>query len=124
MRLASSDRVTHVFPWRDDSILEILYSAASFHLHVQALGAPHTVNLGRSWTPSSLCTHAVIQQPYIDGIALEIFEAAGFHVHCYWLIPITEAEKDFALEHGYEALAELFERKALNYLDPNRASLV
>ena len=115
----------HMFsPVEDDSILEILYSAASYHYHDATLGSPHTLNFGRTWTPHSLCTHGVIQQPFIDGPTLEIFDSKEFHAHCYWLLPITEQEKDFAVSQGFDALAEIFETNGLDYLDPNRASLV
>jgi hypothetical protein len=45
-------------------------------------------------------------------------------IHCYWLIPITEKERDYKIENGYQALEQLFEEKQIDYLDPDRKSLV
>ena len=54
----------------------------------------------------------------------EIFEFEGEKINCYWLIPITEKERDFKIDRGSDALEQLFEDKHLDYLNPERDSLV
>ncbi|EKJ86463.1 suppressor of fused domain protein, partial [Leptospira meyeri serovar Hardjo str. Went 5] len=41
-----------------------------------------------------------------------------------WLIPITEAERNYKIDYGIEMLEEIFEEKQLNYLDFTRKSLI
>ena len=72
----------------------------------------------------SKCDHAFISQPYLDGEELELFQHEEQEVCCYWLIPITEKERNFKIEHGCEMLEQLFEDKQLNYLNPDRDCLV
>jgi len=40
-----------------------------------------------------------------------------------WLLPITEAERDFKAEHGPEALEQRFDDAAIDYWEPARASV-
>jgi len=41
-----------------------------------------------------------------------------------WLVPITQAERDFKVTHGIEALEDLFEQTSFDYLNPIRPSVV
>jgi hypothetical protein len=40
-----------------------------------------------------------------------------------WLLPITSSERQFAKEHGVEALEERFDQAQLQYWDINRTSV-
>ncbi|MFB9078912.1 suppressor of fused domain protein [Flavobacterium procerum] len=108
---------------QDNSLVELLTVHASHH-RLTPFNIHHTSNIGRPWLEKSECDHAFISLPYLDGENLEIFQFEDKIIHCYWLIPITLAERDYKIEHGCEALEELFEEKQLDYLNPLRTSLV
>lgn len=106
------------------SLVELMTVCASFHRNVLPLNLHHTVNIGQPWINNSKCDHGFISLPYLDGETLEIFDFGDRKIHCYWFIPITQKERDYKVEKGYEALVQLFEDKQLDYLNPNRDSLV
>lgn len=115
----------HIFSSKQDrSLIRILASAASYHRNNEPLGLNHTVNVGEPWQDDSICDHGFISLPYLDGPDLEIYENTEGHIHNLWLIPITEAERDYKIEYGWERLEELFEEKGLDYINPNRESLI
>ncbi|MGJ4748387.1 suppressor of fused domain protein [Leptospira sp. SA-E8] len=115
----------HIFsPIKERGLLEILYSIAHYHQYEKQLGLFYTINFGRGWIESSNCSYGLIQLPYVDGPAIEIFNFESHEIHCYWLLPITENEREFKKKNGFDSLAEVFEKKQLNYIDPNRNSLV
>ncbi|MCB2409865.1 suppressor of fused domain protein [Hymenobacter lucidus] len=111
-------------PQQDASLVELLTVCASYHRNVLPLNLHHTVNIGQPWLNNSTCDHAFISLPYLDGEELELLQHTEATTHCYWLIPITKSERDFKIEQGYEALEDLFEETRLDYLNPDRASLV
>ena len=108
----------------DDALVELLTMCASYHRTGLPLNIHHTVNLGKPWLKNSKCDHAFISLPYLDGEELELFNFDGEIIHCCWLIPITEKERDYNIENGFEALEQLFEEKQINYLDPDRNCLI
>ena len=103
---------------------ELLVAAASYHRNVAVLGVYHTVNFGQPWLDDSHCDHGYISLPYLDGLELQLWRTPAGSVSSYWLLPITQAERDFKIEAGWEALEELFEASELDYLDPARPSCV
>ncbi|MBI1783398.1 MAG: suppressor of fused domain protein [Sphingobacteriales bacterium] len=111
-------------PKSDNALVELLTVCASYHRNVLPLNLHHTVNIGQPWLDNSKCDHAFISLPYLNGQELELFNFTNSIIHCYWLIPITEKERDFHSEKGCEALEQLFEEKQIEYLNPNRDSLV
>lgn len=111
-------------PVPGNSIVELLTFCASYHRNNLPLNIHHTVNIGQPWLGNSKCDHCFISLPYLDGEDLEIFTFGEQTIHCYWLIPITEKERDYKIENGCEALEQLFEEKQIVYLNPNRDSLV
>jgi hypothetical protein len=111
-------------PKKDKSLIMLMTVCASYHRNVLPLNIHHTVNIGQSWLEDSKCDHGFISLPYLDGQALEIFKFRDKEIHCYWFIPITEQERDYKIENGCEALEQLFEDKELDYLNPNRQSLI
>ncbi|MNX63498.1 Suppressor of fused protein (SUFU) [compost metagenome] len=82
------------------------------------------MNIGQPWLDNSKCDYGFISLPYLAGSKLGIFEYDGEEIGCYWLIPITEKERDFKIEYGVEQLEQLFEDKQLDYLNPERSCLV
>ena len=109
---------------KNNSIVELLTLNASFHKNSEPLNLHHTVNIGKGISYKAACDHAFISLPYLDGEALEHFRINDKIVHVYWLIPITQNERDYKIEQGCEALEQLFEDRQLNYLDFNRKSLI
>jgi hypothetical protein len=106
------------------SLVELLTYCASYHRNNLPLNVHHTINIGQPWLDKSKCDHAFISVPYLDGEELEMFNVEGKDVHCYWLIPITEQERDYKLEYGCEALEQLFEDTRFDYLNPDRSCIV
>ncbi|MBX3740214.1 MAG: suppressor of fused domain protein [Akkermansiaceae bacterium] len=115
----------HIFsPKQSESIVEILHALAHFHHNKIQCNLWHTVNFGRPWLESSICSFGLISLPYLDGPALENFEYEDSTIKFYWLIPVTKSEVDFKRTAGIEALEEKFEDANLAYWDPSRSSLV
>lgn len=106
------------------AIVELLTYCASYHRNKLPLNIHHTVNIGQPWLGDSKCDHGFISLPYLDGPDLELFNFGGKTIHYYWYIPITEKEKDYKIENGCEALEQLFEEKQIDFLNPNRESLI
>lgn len=111
-------------PKQAASIVELMTACASHHRNVLPLNLHHTLNIGQPWVDNSKCDHGFISLPYLDGQSLEIFNFDKKEIHCYWLIPITETERDYKIDNGWEALEQLFEDNQLDYLNPERDSLV
>jgi len=110
-------------PRQDVALVELLTVTASYHRNVLPLDLHHTVNIGQPWLDGSKCDHGFISLPYLDGEELEIAQIGEKTVSCYWLISITEKERDYKIEHGVDALEQLFEDKQLDYLNPDRIDL-
>lgn len=109
---------------QDAALIELLTITASFHRNDTSLDLHHSVNFGRPWQDDSLCSYGFISLPYLSGEALEIFNFEGGHLHNLWLLPITEGERDYKMENGWDALEQRFEDFGLDYLNPERASCV
>ncbi|MGY2134874.1 suppressor of fused domain protein [Hymenobacter sp. HD11105] len=115
----------HLFsPVQDITLVELLTAVAHYHQTQQPLDLGHTVHFGVPWQPGSACTYGLISLPYLDGPRLEQLRLEKQPVTCYWLLPITRAEREFKKTHGVEALEEAFEQQALDYLAPRRRSVV
>ncbi|TSJ38646.1 suppressor of fused domain protein [Mucilaginibacter corticis] len=111
-------------PKEDFTLVELLTVAASYHKNAEPLDIHHTFNIGRPWLDNSKCDHCFISLPYLDGEKLEFFDFGGKTTHCYWVIPITESEQNYKIEKGCNALEDLFEENAIDYINPQRKSLV
>lgn len=110
-------------PVETDAHLELLGVIAHYHRHEARLDHGHTVNIGRPWLPGSICDHALISLPYLDGPAVELARIDGRAVRCLWLIPITPAEREYKKANGLEALELLFDDGKLDYANAGRSSL-
>jgi hypothetical protein len=104
--------------------VELLTAVAHYHVTGAPLGWGHTVNFGRPWLPRSTCSYALLSLPYLDGPALDWLGQPRQSTHFLWLLPITEAERNYIAAHGIEALELRFEATPLNYLNPFRDSVV
>jgi Suppressor of fused protein (SUFU) len=107
--------------------VELLTAIAHYHLTGEPVGLNHTVFFGRPWYPGSSCSYGLLSLPYLYGPKLEWLGEPydDSSTRFLWLIPITGAERNYVIEQGRaEELEQLFEQNSLNYLDPNRPSVV
>jgi Suppressor of fused protein (SUFU) len=86
----------------------------------------HTVPNGMPMTAvPSLLTSYFFLPPYFEEEGFANLQIAGDEVDFLWMIPITEAEREFAMEHGSQALERRFEEADIPpVLDESRESLV
>jgi hypothetical protein len=110
-------------PREDLRHVELLTMVADYHKS-RHLGWGHTLPIGEPWLRGSACDHLIISTPYPFGAEFEICNFDDGHAHLFWLLPITEAERDFKAEYGIEALEQRFEDAELEYWDVGRASIV
>lgn len=70
----------------------------------------HTVPNGMPMTASpSLLTSFFFASPYFESLEFNELKLANDKVDFLWMIPITEAEREFAIQHSSEKLYEKFE---------------
>lgn len=108
----------------NDEIAELLLAMAHYHRTGKPLGWGHSVNFGRPWWPGSRCDRGLISLPYLDGPELEWLFLPDHKIRFLWVVPITQSEVNFKRAAGLEALESRFEEAKLDYLDPNRPSVV
>ncbi len=84
-------------------------------IHGQAMGL---------YDLSTTLRHVMFVSPFLWGDRPETLKLPDRTVAWLMAVPITEAERLYAAEHGSNALEQLFERENINVLDPNRASAV
>jgi hypothetical protein len=104
--------------------VELLTVIAHYHITDEPLGWGHTVSFGRPWLPDSSCSYGLILLPYLDGPELAWMGEPRQSTRFLWLIPITEAERNYVGAHGVEALEIQFEAAQFDYLNPFRDSVV
>lgn len=110
---------------QSDAVAELLYIVAHYHRTGSCLGLSHTVNFGRGWMSESIASYGLISLPYLDGPGLKHLGLPdGSSIRFLWLLPITQAEREFAKSEGVEALESRFEDSEFDYLDPGRESVV
>jgi hypothetical protein len=66
----------------------------------------------------------LVSVPYPFGPALESCTWSGGHARLLWLLPITEAERDYKIEMGQDALEQRLEDSAIIPTDIARPSVV
>lgn len=108
---------------RDDERLAILayYHAGSPE---QRLDFGHTTYAGEPWLSRPALTHDLIALPYAFGPGLERCDWTGGHIRILTVQPISEAERDFKVAEGVEALEQRFEDAGIAWTDPFRPSVV
>ncbi len=84
----------------------------------------HTLPIGEPWLPESGCTCLLVSLPYPYGPDLQTCHVGDRHVEFLWLLPISEAERDFKVTSGLEALESRFEEVGLRYWQVDRTSAV
>jgi hypothetical protein len=71
-----------------------------------------------------MCTNWLVSLPYPFGEELELMNIGDTHAHVAWLLPITDAEREFKVQNDLEALEQKFDDTELEYWDINRKSVV
>ncbi len=86
----------------------------------------HSVPNGKPMTvqPSGL-TNFLFLPPYHEDDGFDELKIGDTKIHILWLVPITDAELKYKLDHGAEALLEVFDDRGLDIVvDEDRQSLV
>jgi hypothetical protein len=112
-----------VAPAQDTRHIELATMTAWYHLK-ERLGLGHTLPIGEPWLPGSSCTSMLVSLPYPFGPDLERCKLPDGDVRVLWLVPITEAEKQYKNRLGVEALEQQFDAAPLEYWRPDRVSVV
>lgn len=110
-----------------DAHVELITMTAHYHANSDPtfrLGLGHTLPIGRPWLPGSSCDHLLVSLPYPLGPELERCNDGDGHVQVLWLLPITEAEREFKKAQGLEALEQQFDKARIEFWDPHRPSVV
>ena len=85
----------------------------------------HTLPLGEPYLdPRSQLTHWLVSRPYPFGLDLETCHVGDVHVDLYWVLPISESEKQLVRAESVEALEERLEAAAIDPYDPLREPVV
>ena len=86
----------------------------------------HTVPNGMPMTAKpSLLTSYFFLPPYFEPEGFTDLELDGDPIDFLWMVPITEAEREYAVKHGSQELEKIFEEaEMLPVLDESRQSLV
>jgi len=116
----------HLFsPEKSEKHVELLTALAHYHRTGVQVRCGDTVNFGRPWLPGGTCEYGLLSLPYLDGPDLEwLHLSKECSVRFLWLVPITPEELAFKIEHGVEALEARLEQAGVDYLDPQRSSVV
>ena len=93
-----------IAPEPDLRHVELLTMTAWYHRD-RGLGLGHTFPIGEPWLPGSGCEFMLVSLPYPFGRPLEVCCLGDEHIHVFWLLPITRAERAFKAREGLEALA-------------------
>ena len=112
-----------VAPAQDVRNVEMVTMAAWYHQQ-ERLGLGHTFPIGEPWLPGSSCTSMLVSLPYPFGPTLEHCKLADGEVRVLWLLPITEAERQYKKRMGVEALEQQYDAIALEYWRPDRPSAI
>jgi hypothetical protein len=86
----------------------------------------HSVVNGMPMTAKpSLLTNFFFLAPCFESEDFDSLVIEGEEVSILWMVPITDAERDYKLEHGSNALRELFaEHQLPQVIDESRESLI
>ena len=126
-RIGSPESGLHEFvvvsPYKSDSLVETLAMVTHYHAN-HSLGFGHTLPIGEPWLADSLCTNWLISLPYPFGEELELMALQDGHAHVAWLLPITDAEREFKIQNGLEALEQRFDDAELEFWRVDRDSVV
>lgn len=110
-------------PAQDMRHTELATMTAWYHQR-HRLGLGHTFPIGEPWLPGSRCTDMLVSFPYPFGADLWTCKLPAGDVRILWLLPITEAEKQYKVSAGLEALEQRFDDCSIRYWELERPSVV
>jgi hypothetical protein len=111
-------------PYDTPRITELLTMSVNYH-RTEHLGFGHVFSIGESWLEDSECDYFLVSLPYPFGADFEICHITkDFHVRFAWLLPITKAEKNFAVANSQEELERKLEAAGIEYSDLKRKSVL
>lgn len=84
------------------------------------------IEIGRPWLGSSGFMNLLVSLPYPFGPSVEwlLRDNDLPDIRVLWLLPISDAERDFARAKGVESLERRFDAAAIDAIDPKRPSVV
>jgi hypothetical protein len=74
------------------------------------------------YRPESSMAHVLFVSPFLWEDGLQTVSLPDRKVAWLLAVPISEAERAFAVEHGPKRLEELFEQRQIDIFDPDRPS--
>lgn len=105
--------------------VETLTMLVYFHATFRKLKIGDVVDIGKSWLENSELKDLLISLPYPYGPKLEnCLLSNGMLIKFLWLLPITLKERCFLGHEGLEALEQSFDEAAIDFLNPNRVSVI
>lgn len=110
-------------PTKSRWLAQVVAMVATYHVN-RGLDVGHTLPIGEPWQSGSALDHILVSTPYTFGEELEDLVVDGVLRKVLWLLPITQAEKEYRHLNGLEALECRFEEVGLDYADPSRTSVV
>jgi Suppressor of fused protein (SUFU) len=123
--LFDNSKLEFVILASDDNSKYIERLAMTTYYHsLHRLGLNHTFPLGEPWIENSTLEYCLVSKPYPLGEEFEICNIRKEHIHFFWLLPITEKEREFKVENGTEALESKFESEELEFWDAKRKSVI
>ncbi len=113
-------------PTQDKIHIDTLAMLANFHADFSYGGVylGRVIEIGRPWMNNSSCEYFLVSLPYATGKEFELFENDLYKIRFLWLLPITYSESMYALKYGQERLEYKLEEMSVDYLNPQRKSVV
>lgn len=112
-------------PWCVEHLtMTSYYYAAPPASSPRRLAVGDTFPHGSPVQDGSVLDHYYVSDPYPWDQRLWRFDGWRGHVRVLWTQPISAAERQFKVDHGHEALEDLFEREAISYSNVFRPSVV
>ena len=109
-----------ISPSKTPEHIETLAMIASACLkYPQSFKLNDIIDIGRAWMEMSDFSHFLISLPYPYGQRFEYLDDIRF----FWLLPISETEKNFAYQNSVEDLENLFDQQEIDFLNPNRPAV-
>ncbi|MCY7347268.1 MAG: suppressor of fused domain protein [Pyrinomonadaceae bacterium] len=96
----------------------------TYYHSLHRLGLNHTFPLGETWIENSTLEYCLVSRPYPLEVDVETCKIEDGHAHFFWLLPITESEREYKIKNGVDALEEKFEEAEIKYWDSNRESII
>ena len=114
-----------ISPLEDSIHVETLTMLVYFHATSRRLKIGDSVDIGRSWFKNSELRNLLVSLPYPYGPSLENCNVNnGMLIKFLWLLPITDKEHCFLSHEGLEALEQKFDEANIDFLNPDRDSVI